>query len=91
MHEEDSSVLGDIRTMRDMRIIANTICPIIQMTEDCPGLNQDGKLPILDLKVWVDSKVEIVYELYRKEMARRSLMLARSASRKFLALVLIKW
>ena len=76
---EDLEVLADVRTMREMRKMANSICPIIQMAEDCPGLNSDGKLPILDLKVWVDSKGEILYEFYRKEMARRSLMLARSA------------
>ena len=59
--------------------MANSICPIIQKTEDCPGLNSDGKLPILDLKVWVDIQGEIFYEFYMKEMVRRSLMLARSA------------
>ena len=59
--------------------MANSICPIIQMTEDCPGLNPDGKLPILDLKVWTNEDGKILHEFYRKEMASRHLMLARSA------------
>ena len=75
----DLEVPDDVRTMKEMRKMADSICPIIQMTEDCPGMNRDGKLPILDLKVWVDNKGEILYEYYRKEMARRFLILARSA------------
>ena len=59
--------------------MANSICPIIQLTEDYPSRNPDGKLPILDLKVWVGPHGQILYESYRKETASRLLILARSA------------
>ena len=42
-------------------------------------MNPDGKLPILDLKVWVDCTGRILYEFYRKPMASRLLILSRSA------------
>ena len=48
------------------------------MTEDYPSKNPDEKFPILDLKVWVGQNGQILNECYKKEMARRSLILARS-------------
>ena len=48
------------------------------MEIDYPSKNKDGKLPILDLKVWVEENT-ILYEFYRKDMANRILMMSRSA------------
>lgn len=51
--EEDKKRPGDIRTMEEMTKMANSIIPIIKWTNDCPSANPGGKMPILNLKVWV--------------------------------------
>ena len=43
----------DIRTLRILCDIGNTIDPAIQLELDAPSMHEDGKLPILDIKVWV--------------------------------------
>ena len=42
---------NDVRVMREVRKLANTIESDIQLTVDVPSENEDGKLPVLDLKV----------------------------------------
>ena len=52
------------------------------MKEDTPSDNIDGKLPILDTKMWVekDGDVEQVrYELYEKPMVSRVVTMERSS------------
>ena len=51
---------------------------MIQFTGDCPSLNESGKMPLLDLQVWVDSN-KLMYEHYRKPMANPLLMMEISA------------
>ena len=80
--EEDNGEQKDKRSMKEMKTMANTICPIIQMEEDCPSNNEDKKLPILDLKVWIGNNRIIMHEFYRKSMASRKLMMQRSAMPK---------
>ena len=80
--EEDQQIPSDVRTIREMVKMANTVCPVIQWTSDCPGEHQDGKMP-LELKIWIakeeEMRQQIMFEFYRKPMASRALMLARSA------------
>ena len=80
--EDDNQLPGDVRTMREMVKMANSVCPIIQMTSECPGKFEDKKMPLLDLKIWVmkeEERQKILFEFYRKPMATRALILARSA------------
>ena len=68
--------------MDEMTKMANSIISIIKWTNDCPGANQSKKMPILNLKVWISGEVgeqRIKFEPYRKPMAARTLILARSA------------
>ena len=53
MVEEDKEVAPDIRTMREVVRMGNSIDPTIQLTGDCPSLNESGKMPLLDTQVWV--------------------------------------
>ena len=57
---------------------------------DYPSKHQDGKLPILDLKVWMETKEKeiegryekasvIMYEFHSKSMASKAVINARSA------------
>ena len=44
---------GDRRTMEIVRDIVNSIHPSIQFEVDYPSKYEDGKMSLLDLKVWV--------------------------------------
>ena len=48
------------------------------MTCDYPSANNDGKMPVLDLKCWTKGN-EILYEHYRKPMCADSTLLSSSA------------
>ena len=75
----DSQQPKDVRSMKEIRKIANTIVQMIQVEEDCPSLHEDGKLPILDLKVWIGEEHQVMYEYYRKPISNPLLLLQRSA------------
>ena len=51
--EGDKNVPDDERTMEEVKKIANTIFKCIQFTTDCPSNNQSGKVPVLDLQLYV--------------------------------------
>ena len=50
-HEEDECENDDERMARVLTEIANGVMECIKMEADMPSKNQDGKLPILDMKV----------------------------------------
>ena len=76
--EEDKMVEPDLRTMREVVRMASSIHPMIQLTGDCPSKNNDGKMPLLNTKVWVEEGV-LLYENYRKPVANPLMMLEMSA------------
>ena len=80
-HNTDNQTPDDVRNMKEIKKIANTIVQMIQVEEDCPSLHEDNKLPILDLKVWIEEKEKhmIMYEYYRKPIANPLLILQKSA------------
>ena len=49
------------------------------MEEDYPGRNSDGKLPILDMKVWIDEEHFVVFQHFEKQMANRQILQSQSA------------
>ena len=51
--EDDKLLPDDMRTMEELRKMADDICPMIQLEEDYPSKYDDNKLPLLDLKVEV--------------------------------------
>ena len=51
--EEDRLLEADERTFRLLRDIGNSIFKFIQFTIDVPSLNENGRLPVLDLNVEV--------------------------------------
>ena len=68
----------DTRLARVLKEIANTVMQGIQMEEDNPSKNKDKKMPILDMKVWVDEHDGyIVYQHYEKSMATMKIMHAQ--------------
>ena len=70
--------------------VGSDIHPQIQLEVDYPSKHQDGKLPILDSKVWVETREKktegqfgkvsvIMYEFHSKCVASRAVINARSA------------
>ena len=73
-NEQDENRLARILTD-----IANTIQEGIVMVEDTPSRNPDGKLPILDMKVWMDEADRVVYQHYEKPLNTTRVLSAQSA------------
>ena len=44
---------------------------VIVMEEDTPSSNADGKLGILDMKVWMGDDDHVLYQHYEKNVASR--------------------
>ena len=59
--------------------VANNILPGIEMEADLPVKNQDFKLPILDMKCWMNDDNYAVYTHYEKPMATKQVISSRSA------------
>ena len=53
---EDEGISDNERTMTLIKQIGNDIHPSIQLVVGYPSKHQDRKLPILDLKVWIEAK-----------------------------------
>ena len=52
----------------EMRTIANGIMECIQMEEDVGENYPDGKIHILDLKVWMENDDTVHHEFFEKEV-----------------------
>ena len=65
---EDENVPADKRTMSVVQSVANDICHMITMTVDVPSEYEDSKVPMLDLKVWLEEEDKqcIYYMFYEK-------------------------
>ena len=50
--EDDVLYIGIVRE------VGNQIHPSIQLEMDCPSLHKDHKLPLLDIKVWIEKQLE---------------------------------
>ena len=87
---EDEAIEDDLRTMNLLKTIANKITNCIQFTIDCPSLNQDGKVPVLDLAVSVENG-QIVHDHYEKPCASKFVIPHSSAhSKKMKMAVLVE-
>ena len=64
---------------RELLKIANTVVKDIEMEIDTCEKHEDGKLPILDLKVWLQENGDLVYKHYEKDVSSKLLIPERSA------------
>ncbi len=83
---EDRGIPIDRRTFEFLKTVGNDIHPSIQLEVDVPSNHTDGKLPILDLKVWIEEiqtdegvKRKIVHEHYIKEIANKHVIHEKAA------------
>ena len=65
--------------MNILKKVAESIEPMIQFTCDFPSAHDDGKIPILDVKVWLNSENEALFEFFEKETKSQKVILASSA------------
>ena len=89
--EQELAIEADKRCMNLVQKIGNSIHPSISLEVDYPSQHVDGKLPILDLKVWVESrrvqgvgegenKVSVfLHEFYSKDVASKCVVNGKSA------------
>ena len=78
---------NDFRTTFDfIKDVGNSIDPSIQLEVDVPSNHEDGKMPILDLKVWMREveteeglKRKILHEHYVKDIANKHVIERDSA------------
>ena len=74
--EEDLLLEPDLRSMREVVKMGNSIYHMVQLTGDCPSENSNGMMPLLE--VWVEGNV-VQYNDYRKPCANPLVMLEISA------------
>ena len=68
----------DSRLARVLKDIANQVTAGIEIEADYPSKNFDGKMPILDTKVWM-AEGEIMFKHYEKPMSSKDVLHAKSA------------
>ncbi len=79
---EDGGIADDKRTMALLQSVGSHIHPSIKSTIDYPSKYDDGKVPMLDLKMWigeVEGRKLILYEHYEKPMATKCVVHRKSA------------
>ena len=79
MVETDNDKCDDERTAKVMTDIANSVVPGIVMEFDVPSRNDDKKMPILDMEVWMDEDGNIMFQHYEKPTSSKTVMHAMSA------------
>ena len=75
----DQSEEEDARLARVLEQIANSVQPSIKVTSDHPSKNENKKMAVLDLKVWMDQEGNILFQHYQKPMASKKAIQAKSA------------
>ena len=80
---DDSTIVLDetanTRLARILKEIANEVMEGILMEEDHPNKHEDNKMPILDMKVWMNGEKRILYQHYEKPIASRQILHSKSA------------
>ena len=69
----------EARLARVLKDIANDVIPDIIMVEDYPSRNENGKMPVLDMSVWMSEENYIMHEHYEKPMSCKKVMHSESA------------
>ena len=79
--EREDTVELDLKTFDIVRQIGNEIHQSIELTIDTPSKNEDQKVPILDLKCWIQEidvsgtpKWMILHEHYVKEVSSKAVI-----------------
>ena len=80
--QDDEGIPDDKRTMILLQSVASHIHPSIKLTIDYPSNHEDNKVPMLDLKLWIQEfqdGIKIMYEHYEKDIVSKAVLNAKSA------------
>ena len=77
--EEDKMVRSDKRTMEELAKITGSVYDCLNFTSDCPSSQGEGKVPVLDLKLYVSDQGKIMHEFYEKPVACKLVIPEESA------------
>ena len=61
---EEGAIISDRSMMIKLKALADSIDPNLKATTDVGSNHEDGRLPILDLKVWMEGSISGVYYYY---------------------------
>ena len=78
-NHNDTLLNDEERTAKLYTDIANDIVHGITMEFDVPSRNSDNKMPILDMKVWMNEEKYLLFQHYEKPTASRNILHAQSA------------
>ena len=67
-----------VRTAKVLNTIANSLESDIQLTFDVPEYHADGKMPVLDMKIWIQDN-QIMFTFYKKDVSSKFTIMKRSA------------
>ena len=70
---------GEEELWKKIRELGDSIHESIQLEADYPAKYPDKKVPILDIKVWVDLEGKVMHEYYCKPVASKSVVDSQSA------------
>ena len=78
--EEDADVAEDVVAARILSSVANSLDgeSDISMTFDTPSMNGSGKMPVLDLQVWIECNL-VYFSFYEKPMTSKKVIHNSSA------------
>ncbi len=71
---------SDTRTFQIIKSIGDEIHESVQLEFDTPSKHDDLKVPILDVKMYVNNGRKVMYEFYAKEVSSKCVINARSAA-----------
>ena len=81
--EMEATDSDEMRTMRLIQQAANEMVPWLEFTLDLPELHQSGKVPMLDVEVWVDRRQGredvLMWDFYEKKSSSSRVLQASSA------------
>ena len=66
MVESDKRDSNDKRTLEELKKIGNSVYESMQFTTDFPSSCEEGKVPVLDVQMYVGENGQIRYEFYEK-------------------------
>merc|ERR1712121_361141 len=76
---KENGTENDKITMTKIKSIGNRIHESIQLEADFPSNHEDKKVPILDVKVWINKDNKVIHEYYSKPMSSKYVVHERSA------------
>ena len=75
----DHNTPADERLAKILLAVANSVMECVEMEGDWPSKNENGKMPILDMQVWMDREGTLLYKHYEKKVSSKTVLNAKSA------------